>query len=74
VAAERRQQIPALTELKRYLKSSRKPKFADVRTVNSAINSAWNLRVDNPQAKRPSSVKCWVFEAPRSRSTRQTDY
>lgn len=70
VAAERRQQIPPLTELKRYLKASRSPKFLDVRTVNSAINSSWNLRVDNPTAKRPSSVKCWVFEAPRS--NRQT--
>lgn len=62
-AAEKRQQIPPLTELKRYLRTSKQPKFIDVRTVNSAINAAWNLRVTNPSAKRPSSIKCWVFQA-----------
>lgn len=62
VAAEKRQQIPPLTELKRHLRTSKRPKFVEVRTVNSAINAIWNLRVDNPAAKRPSSVKCWVFQ------------
>ena len=63
VAAEKRQQIPPITELKRHLKSSRSPKFLDVRVVNSALNAAWNNRVDNPAAKRPSSMRCWVFDA-----------
>lgn len=71
VAAERRQQIPPLTELKRHLRSSKRPKFVDVRTVNSAINATWNLRVDNPAAKRPSSIKCWVFKADGLRGAMQ---
>lgn len=62
VATERRQQIPPIQDLKRLLKSSRSPRFIDVRVVNSRINEVWNRRVDNPDAKRPASVKCWVFD------------
>ncbi|WP_288739505.1 toprim domain-containing protein [uncultured Rheinheimera sp.] len=60
IASERRQQFPPLTELKRVLKSCRSRKFIGVRTVNSLINQHWNDK--NQFNKRPTSVKCWVFE------------
>jgi hypothetical protein len=65
LAAERKQQVPAVTDLKRFLRTSRHPKFVDVGTVNSRINQRWNSRVDNPEARRPESVRCWIFEATR---------
>jgi hypothetical protein len=68
LAAEKRQQIPPLTELKRHLRNSRLPKFIDTRCVNSAINATWNLRCENPAAKRAISVKCWVFQTNGFRS------
>lgn len=60
IASERRQQFPPLTELKRVLKASRSRKFVGVRTVNSAINGRYNDQ--HMYDKRPTSVKCWVFE------------
>lgn len=60
VASERRQQFPPLTELKRVLKTSRSRKFIGVRTVNSAVNARYNDQ--HHYDKRPTSVKCWVFE------------
>jgi hypothetical protein len=68
VAADKRQQIPPLHDLKRLLKTSRRPKFIDVCATNSAINGRWNARLDphDPSSiKRPSTVKCWVFEVPK---------
>lgn len=59
VAAERRQNAPPLTELKRLLKSARNRKFIGVRTINSGVNARHNET--HPYAKRPTSVKCWVF-------------
>lgn len=64
VAAENKQQIPLLPDLKRLLKSSRRPKFAGIKAVSSAINSAINAD-RNPLSERPTlpeTVKCWVFE------------
>lgn len=63
LAAERRQQVPFVDDLKRFLKTSHERKFVAVTTVNSRINQRWNCRVENPEAKRPESVRCWVFEA-----------
>ncbi|MGO4413301.1 toprim domain-containing protein [Cupriavidus sp. KB_39] len=61
VANDRRLTLPPLTDLKRVLKTSRHRKFIDLRVVNSAINARFNA--ENLHApKRPSSVKCWVFE------------
>lgn len=65
VAADRRQQIPPLSELKRVLKTSRSRKFVDVKAVSSAINSRFNGRKTNDLAARPETVKCWVFENPK---------
>ena len=67
-SADKRQQIPPLHDLKRLLKTSRRPKFLDVCPVNSAINGRWNARLDpsDPRSiKRASTVKCWVFEVPK---------
>lgn len=63
VAADRRQQIPDMNELKKLLKTSRTRKFIGIKTVNSGINAAWNARrKDEGGAEKPSTVKCWVFE------------
>mgnify|MGYP000954153369 CR=1 FL=1 len=51
VAANHRQQIPVMAELKKALKTSKKYRFVDIKTVNSAIKN--------------KSVYCWVFEAPK---------
>lgn len=61
VANDRRLNLPPLTELKRVLRTSRHRKFMELRAVNSAINARHNA--DYPAApKRPTTVKCWVFE------------
>jgi hypothetical protein len=52
-ASERRQELPALTDLKRHLRDSRSRKFVDIKTVKSRI---WTN--DQNYAR---TVKCWVF-------------
>ncbi|MBI5917816.1 MAG: toprim domain-containing protein [Nitrosomonadales bacterium] len=65
VATDRRQQIPDMNELKKLLKTSRTHKFVGIKTVNSAINAAWNARRRNEGGdEKPATVKCWVFENP----------
>ena len=65
VAADRRQDMPDITELKKLLPTSRRHKCIDInRTVNSAINAQFNARSSGQ--KRSTTVKCWVFEAKRS--------
>lgn len=66
VATDRRQQIPAIPDLKRVLRTSRARKFIDYRSVNSVINAQFNIsnaRCDGKMPPRPSTVKCWVFKA-----------
>lgn len=66
VAADRRQQVPLLADLKRLLKASRNPKFIEANCpVNSAVNGRHNARCSNPDDKRPSTVRCWVFKRER---------
>lgn len=62
-AAEKKQQIPLLVDLKKLLKTSRKRKFVETKAVSSAINREYNKHrgFDNPA--RPETVKCWIFEA-----------
>lgn len=61
VANDRRLNLPPLTDLKRVLRTSRHRKFVELRVVNSAINARHNA--EYPHApKRPTTVKCWVFE------------
>jgi hypothetical protein len=57
VAAERKQQVPVLSDLKKVLRTSRRRKFIDVRVVNSLI------RARESSSLRPNtSIKCWVFQ------------
>ncbi|WP_375592135.1 toprim domain-containing protein [Chitiniphilus eburneus] len=62
VCAERKLSLPALQDLKDHLRTSRAHKFIDIKSVNSAINAAYNARRDAHWAPRPSTVKCWVFQ------------
>jgi len=55
LASERRQQIPALTELKKVLRTSKTRRFVDsARVVKSAIKTGTD--------DVGKSVRCWVFE------------
>jgi len=54
VATARRQQIPALTELKRHLRGSRSRQFIGINTVKSAIP-------DRVHKDDGWTCKCWVF-------------
>lgn len=57
VAAEHRQQIPLLRDLKKVLRTSRKHKFVEVKTVKSGIRQKSSLAGSNPI----TTVHCWVF-------------
>ncbi|WP_201487432.1 toprim domain-containing protein [Pseudomonas sp. OF001] len=53
-AANKRQQVPQLSELKRLLKTSKSPKFLESnKPVNSARGDAYNTA---------KTVRCWVFQ------------
>jgi len=62
VAADRKQQIPDMADLKRLLKTSKTRKFLDIKPVNSAINARYNLHKSAGAPSKPASVKCWVFQ------------
>jgi hypothetical protein len=55
-AAEKRQKVPDLTELKRHLKTSKCPKFIE---TNRNVCSAWDVDAAN----RAKTVRCWIFQA-----------
>ncbi|MCL1861867.1 MAG: toprim domain-containing protein [Proteobacteria bacterium] len=61
VAFEARQQVPDLSDLKKYLPTSKRYRFVEAnRTVCSAINDRLNANSD--VIKRPVSIRCWVFK------------
>lgn len=60
VANERKIRIPLLADLRDVLRTSRRHRFVDVKTVGSSINKRYNLH--SHADKRPATVKCWVFE------------
>ena len=62
VAAEARQPIPLLSELKRVLKDSKSRKYIDQRMVRSAINKEHNRHA--AEDPRPETLKCWIFAKP----------
>ena len=65
LAAEKRQQIPDLHDLKRLLKTSRKYKFVESNAVvSSAINGRYNAMREPHHQARPATVRCWRFKAP----------
>ena len=55
-AAEKRQKVPDMTELKRHLKTSKCPKFVE---TNRTVCSAWELDAAN----KPKTVRCWIFQS-----------
>lgn len=57
LAVDRRQQVPPLADLKRYLRTSKVRKFIDVKPVRSAIRAN-----DSHNRALPEVVKCWVFQ------------
>ena len=59
LAADHRQQVPPLADLKRLLKGSRRHKYLDYKPVNSAIHG------ENGSGK---SVRCWIFESKENKS------
>lgn len=70
VAADRKQQVPDLAQLKKLLKTSRVRKFVDIRPVNSVIHARYNERNAHPDSPlKSSTVKCWCFAMPVSRNT-----
>ncbi|WP_256330148.1 toprim domain-containing protein [Variovorax sp. YR216] len=56
-ASAHRQQVPLLGDLKKVLRTSKKRRFVDIKSVNSAIR----VRSDDSQ-EVPKTVHCWVFE------------
>lgn len=60
-AMENHIRIPLLSDLKRILKSSRIHKFIAVKAIRSVTRDDWNRM--NPGRPRPTTVKCWVFQA-----------
>ncbi|MFY9327825.1 MAG: toprim domain-containing protein [Georgfuchsia sp.] len=73
VAADRRQQVPDLRELKKLLKTSRARKFvAASYPVNSVIHERHNQKRDALSLPRPATVKCWIFQATPTRNTSST--
>ncbi len=52
-AAVHKQQIPSIRDLKKVLRTSRRHKFVDVKTVKSRIRA---------NAGSPGAVHCWVFK------------
>lgn len=63
VCADRRLKLPALTDLKRVLKTSRRRKFKDVKSVKSVVHKDFNAKRQAHQSSKPDTVWCWVFEA-----------
>ncbi len=59
-ASARKQRLPPLTDLKALLKSGKAHKYQGRKPVNSAVNDRLNKL--HPSMKKPSTVKCWVFD------------
>lgn len=56
-AAQHRQQVPVLAELKKVLRTSKARRFVDIKTVNSAIKTRQHAGEEVSK-----TVHCWVFE------------
>ena len=66
IASERRQQVPLMADLKKYLSTSKSRPFVECKPVSSAINEHYNLRRNTAIDKRlPGTVRCWVFKRAR---------
>ncbi|QGM42530.1 hypothetical protein KRP1_22900 [Pseudomonas aeruginosa] len=61
LAADHRQKVADAATLRDLLKESRRHKFIEYKAVDSAVRSAHARQ--NPLTNRPSTVKCWIFQA-----------
>lgn len=61
LAATHKQQVPALRDLKKVLRTSRQYKFVDVKTVKSRIRQ----NTSQAGSSRALTVHCWVFRKER---------
>lgn len=66
-AAEARQQLPDLGDLKKALKTSRVRKYVAQKPVNSALHAEWNQSKCPPNQPKSKTVKCWVFQPAAAR-------
>lgn len=62
VAKERNQQVPAIGDLKKVLRTSRKHRFVEIKNVNSGIKA----RVEGISS---TAIWCWVFERNKTRKS-----
>lgn len=61
LAADHRQKVADAATLRDLLKESRRHKFIEYKAVDSAVRAAHARQ--NPFTNRPSTVKCWIFQA-----------
>lgn len=61
LAADHRQKVADAATLRDLLKESRRHKFIEYKAVDSAVRTAHARQ--NPFTNRPSTVKCWIFQA-----------
>lgn len=58
VARERGQQVPSISDLKKYLATSQRHRFVETKNVNSALR----VQLDQQREIKSTAVWCWVFE------------
>lgn len=63
VARERNQQVPAIGDLKKVMRTSRRHRFVEIKNVNSSIKA----RVDGISS---TAIWCWVFERDTTKSAK----
>ncbi|WP_118130757.1 toprim domain-containing protein [Pseudomonas abyssi] len=63
LAANHRQPLAELKDLRRLLKDSRTHKYIDTRPVHSVIRSRQPNDAFEARESKPTTVKCWVFKA-----------
>lgn len=63
-AANHRQQVPLLVDLKKHLKTGKSRRFIEVKSVSSAISE----RVQTDGIKVARTVHCWVFQRPSQKA------
>jgi hypothetical protein len=62
VVNSRRGKAPPRADLMRVLKTSRNPKFVEIKPVHSGIHARYNKNLAEGESLKPKNVKCWVFE------------
>ena len=65
LASERRQQVPLMADMKKYLETSKTRKFVRCAGVNSAINAWKNNQRSGLDKPLPTTVRCWIFQRPQ---------